>query len=113
MARTILFKFGEQSFTALLHETPVADAIWDSLPFQSTFNTWGDEIYFDCGVAIDPENAQPTVNVGDVAYWPPGQAICLFWGPTPTSGPDEIRPASPVAVFGAVVGDPRALAKVR
>lgn len=61
-----------------------------------------------------PENPVETVAMGDIAYWPPGQALCLFFGPTPASrGPTEIRPASAVTPVGRILGDPKLFAKVR
>jgi hypothetical protein len=96
-------------FAASLDDTPVSDAVWSALPIEAEFHTWGDEIYFDCGVAVAPRVTRDTVEAGDVGYWPPGRAICLFYGPTPVSAPGEIRPASPVAVFGRLEGDPTAL----
>jgi len=113
MGRSIRFEIGGDSFTAVLDSSRVADALWDALPLETRFSTWGDEIYFDTGVAVEPETEQETVALGDVGYWPPGRALCLFYGPTPMSGPGEIRPASPVGVFGKLEGDPRALKAVR
>ena len=113
MSRRIDFQFGDQRFTATLLETPVADAIWNALPLETAFSTWGDEIYFDTGVTVDPDEDHETVELGDVGYWPPGRALCLFYGPTPMSGPGEIRPASPVAVFGRLEGAPKLLKRVR
>jgi hypothetical protein len=52
------------------------------------------------------------VSIGDLGYWPDGNAFCIFFGPTPVSKGDEIRPASPVTVFGKVTGDAEALKKV-
>jgi len=46
------------------------------------------------------ESARAEVAVGDLAYWPPGQALCLFFGPTPASVGDEPRAASPANVVG-------------
>lgn len=111
--RRICFEVGGDRFTAALHDTPVADALWKALPIEASFGTWGDEIYFDTGVELEPEATQATVALGDVGYWPPGRALCLFYGPTPMSSPGEIRPASPVAVFGRLEGDPAALKQVR
>ena len=59
------------------------------------------------------EDAREVVEYGDVGYWPPGQALCLFFGPTPASRGDEIRPASPVNVVGRMEGDPSVLKRVR
>jgi len=80
-------------------------AILDNLPIESTALRWGDEIYFETNIDIDLENPQETVRKGDVAYWPPGKAICIFFGPTPISSGDEIRPASPVNVWGKILGE--------
>lgn len=91
----------------------MADAIWDALPIEVAYSTWGDEIYFDTGVKVSPGPSKPIVNLGDIGYWPPGQAMCLFYGATPMSSLGEIRPASPVAVFGRLEGDPKALKRVR
>ena len=88
-------------------------AIWDALPFETRANTWGDEIYFSIPVKLSAENAQSTVELGDLGYWPPGQGFCIFFGPTPISRGGEIRPANPVNVFGKVKGDPKILKKVR
>ena len=98
--------------TAELHDTPTADLVWDALPITASGSTWGDEIYFRTPVSAEEQDAVPTVEMGAVAYWPPGQAICLFFGPTPMSVGDEIRPASPVNVFGRIEGDPTVLKAV-
>jgi len=90
-----------------------AKAIWDALPFETRANTWGDEIYFSIPVKLGAEKALPTVELGDIGYWPPGQGFCIFFGPTPISHEGEIRPANPVNVFGKVKGDPKLLMKVR
>jgi len=85
-----------------------------ALPIESVAYRWGDEVYFSTPVKVDEENAVETVEKGTIAYWPPGQALCIFWGPTPASrSPDEIRPASPVNVVGRILGDPTVFSKVR
>ena len=89
------------------------EAVWKALPFETRANTWGDEIYFSIPVRLDEENAQETVALGDIGYWPPGQGFCIFFGPTPISRGDEIRPADPVNVFGKAKGDPKVFKKVR
>jgi len=90
-----------------------AKAIWEALPFETRANTWGDEIYFSIPVILPNENAQETVEVGDLGYWPPGHGFCIFFGPTPISRRGEIRPADPVNVFGKVSGDPKVFKKVK
>lgn len=90
-----------------------AQAVWASLPIEAAANTWGEEIYFAIPVRVGEEKPQETVELGDLGYWPPGNAFCIFFGPTPASRGAEIRPASPVNVFGKVVGDPKVFKKVR
>ena len=70
---------------------------------------WGDEIYFDVGVDLPEEDPAEEVTVGDVAYWGPGSALCLFYGPTPASTGAAPRAASPVTVIGRLQGDPGSL----
>ena len=89
-----------------------ARAIWDALPLEAKANTWGDEIYFSIPVEVGAENPREVVGMGDLGYWPPGSAFCIFFGPTPMSRGDEIRPASPVNVFGRVEGDARVFKSV-
>ena len=76
-------------------------------------STWGDEIYFGIPVKVAAESPQETVAMGDLAYWPPGSAFCIFFGPTPASRGQEIRPASEVDVFGRIDGDATVFKKVR
>ena len=110
--RRIKVTAGSVVVTAELYDTQTADLVWDALPITASGSTWGDEIYFRTPVSAEEQDAVPTVEMGAVAYWPPGQAICLFFGPTPMSVGDEIRPASPVNVFGRIVGDATVLKAV-
>lgn len=89
------------------------DAIWNALPIEARANRWGEEIYFSTGVKIGEENSQEVVQLGEIGYWPPGKAFCIFFGRTPASTDDKPRAASPVNVFGKVIGDLSALKKVR
>jgi len=76
----------------------------DNLPFTVDLNVWGDEIYTSSSpINIPEENAKTPVSLNDVAYWPTGKAICLFYGPTPISKNDEITPASPVNIIGKII----------
>jgi hypothetical protein len=98
----------------LSDENPItARALWDALPIEARANTWGDEIYFSIPVEAEAENPKEVVEMGDLGYWPPGSAFCIFFGPTPASRGDEIRPASPVNVIGRIDGDPLVFRKVR
>jgi hypothetical protein len=112
MIRRIEIVAGEVTVDAELNQTETAQAVWDELPIQGVANTWGDEIYFSTPIALGLEAGQEVVEMGDLGYWPPGKAICLFFGPTPASRHDQIRPASPVTVFGRVVGDATVLRAV-
>jgi hypothetical protein len=111
--RKIRITAGRVSAEAMLNGSKTAEAIWDALPFSIPSETWGDEIYFGIPVKAKPEDARAVVNLGDLGYWPPGSAFCIFFGPTPASRGDEIRPASPVNVLGRVLGDPTVFKSVR
>jgi len=104
---------GTVSAEARLNDSRTARVIWDALPIEAKAQTWGDEIYFGIGVNEGEDGAQAVVELGDLAYWPPGQAFCIFFGPTPASRGEEIRPASPVNVVGRLADDPRAFKRVR
>jgi len=111
--RQIEISAGDVVVTAVLNGTDTADELWAALPITGRAQTWGDEIYFSIPVSAEEEaDAQETVEMGAVAYWPPGSALCLFWGPTPMSAPGEIRPASAVNVMGQIDGDPTVLGGV-
>ena len=76
----------------------------EKLPFTVDLNVWGDEIYSSKSPINQPEeNAKSPVELNDVAYWPTGKAICLFYGPTPIGEPGEITPASPVNIIGKII----------
>lgn len=111
--RRILIRAGQLQVSAELNDSHTAEAIWQSLPLSAVGNTWGDEIYFAIPVRLDEEDARAVVTLGDLGYWPPGHAFCMFFGPTPASRGKEIRPASPVNVFGHIVGDPTVLKQVQ
>ena len=111
--RAIRITAGTVSAQARLNDSRTARAIWDALPIEAKAQTWGDEIYFAIGVREAEDSAQAVVEMGDLGYWPPGQAFCIFFGPTPASRGDEIRLASPVNVVGRVAGDAAAFNRVR
>jgi len=114
MERSIKITAGAVELYGVLHASATADAIWNALPLSSTAQTWGDEIYFDVPVRANlDDTAREVVDKGDLGYWPSGPAFCIFFGPTPMSRGEEIRPASAVNVFGKVAGDLSVLKKVR
>jgi len=87
-----------------LQDTDCAKALYEACPFEAVVHRWGEEIYFETPVTADlDETAVEVVKKGDVGYWPSGQALCLFFGPTPISEPGEIRPASAVNIVGQIL----------
>lgn len=95
---------GEQDIAATwTDENPeTRAAIADALSLSGDATRWGDELYLSIPVDVGPENAREAVPVGAVAYWPGGDALCLFWGPTPASQGDEPRAAAPVTVVAEI-----------
>ena len=96
---------GAAASYAILNETKVAAAVWAALPLDFRVQRWGDELYGSVPLALPQEAPQEVVEVGDLAWWPPGHAVCLFFGPTPASVGQEPRAASDVTVFGRIEGD--------
>jgi hypothetical protein len=113
MEKKIKIRAGNVETEAVLNDSPTAKNIWEVLPIEAKANTWGDEIYFAIPVKAPlEETAQELVQVGDLGYWPSGNAFCIFFGPTPMSRGSEVRPASAVNVIGRVSGDARVFKKV-
>lgn len=73
----------------------IAEAIWQALPFEAAANLWGEEVYFDILLELKDENPSPTAVAGDICYWSPGPAFCIFFGKT--------QPYSAVNHIGKVV----------
>ena len=89
-----------------LDNTTTGQKVAEALPIRASFSIWGDEIYFTIPVEADlDETARKEVDLGDLGYWPTGNAFCIFFGPTPMSTPGKIIPASAVNIIGRVVGD--------
>jgi hypothetical protein len=90
-------------------------SLLEKLPFSVSVNLWGEEIYTDeTPIKMDLENPKPLVQLNDVAYWPTGKAICLFYGQTPIGKKDEIKPYSPVNIIGKITNPKKnILSKIR
>ena len=87
-------------------------SILDSLPFSVNAHVWGEEIYTDeSPISQSEENAKSLVDLNDVAYWPSGKAICLFFGPTPIGKKGEIKPYSPVNIIGKIINADKSVIK--
>ena len=113
MEKRITISAGRVQVRAELNDTQTAQAIWEALPIAVRGSTWGDEIYFTIPVKQPTERGQEVVEHGDLGYWEPGSAFCIFFGPTPMSRGDEIRPASPVTVVGRCLDDANLFRSVR
>ncbi|MEC9258217.1 MAG: cyclophilin-like fold protein [Candidatus Poribacteria bacterium] len=106
MMRKILITISNLSVSAELNNSVSADKIWEALPLSGSVNVWGDEIYFEIPVSLkEVSDAQQEVEVGTLAYWPPGSALCVFFGKTPVSTSDKPKAYSPVNILGLVDGD--------
>ena len=104
--RKVKMTMGDLVLEAEVLDTPTADAIWGALPIEGSANTWGDEVYFSTPVSADQEpEARDVMEPGDIAYWPPGSAIAIAYGPTPVSQGSELRLASPSNVRARALGD--------
>jgi len=110
--RKIKILVGEIQREAELNDSPMAHSFWEALPIKGKANRWGDEIYFRIPVKPSTGKKVSVVEEGDIAFWPPGNAFCLFFGPTPVSTENEIRPASEVIILGKVKGDLEPFRKV-
>jgi hypothetical protein len=112
--QTIKITLKEQTFTAALEDTPTAQKLWDALPIEGQANLWGEEIYFEIplSAAQEPE-ARQEVPPGTIAFWPAGNAFCIFFGPTPVSRGDMPRAYSPVNMLGKITEDLTPLKDVR
>lgn len=112
--RKLKLTIGTVVLEAELKDTTTADALLRAAPFDSTANTWGDEVYFSTPVSVGEEpEARTIMQPGELAFWPPGNAIAIGFGPTPASRGNEIRLASPCNVWGAALGDVKQLKAIR
>ncbi|KPQ43981.1 MAG: hypothetical protein MPEBLZ_01449 [Candidatus Methanoperedens nitroreducens] len=98
---------------AELNNTKTASAVSEALPFESIAHRWGEEVYFEIPLEFETEDGKEVLEVGDIAYWPPGKSMCIFFGPTPSSKNDEVRAYSPVTVFGRIIEDARIFRNVK
>lgn len=97
-----------------LNNSESARKIHEALPLTGKVMTWGEEIYFSIPLSLPlSEDARAEVEVGEIGYWPPGRAICIFFGLTPASEGEQIKAASPVNIIGYIEGDLKQLKKVK
>ncbi len=104
--KKIIIQTEKAKIEAELNDSPSSERIWEALPIEGRGNRWGDEIYFSIPVKISSESgAHEDVDVGELGYWPPGNAFCIFFGPTPISSSERPRAYSPVNILGRVTGE--------
>ena len=102
------------SLDAELFDTSCANAIAGILPIETAPNEWGDEFYFEIAVKKQlDETATTKVKAGDIGFWPPGNALAIFFGPTPMSSGADPVPASAVNLVGKIKGDATGLKKAK
>jgi hypothetical protein len=106
MPQKIEIVAGTVRVEAQLNDGPTAKSIAGALPIKARAQRWGGEIYFPIPVTAELEkDSRDVLEDGELAYWPPGRAFCIFFGPTPASESDEIRAASQVNIVGRMKGD--------
>jgi hypothetical protein len=114
MGTTITITIEGQALSAELNDSPAALQLAAALPLEAGMSRWGEEYYGDCGLSIpEDRSARELMEVGEIAYWPPGRALCLFFGPTPASSDERPRAASPVLPLGRLAGGAAALSVLR
>ena len=111
--KKVLIEVGAIELNAELNDSETAQAICNILPVSGLANVWGNEIYFSIPLHLDQaSDAKQEVDVGDLGFWPVGDAFCIFFGPTPASSDAQPRAASPVNIFGHVLDDATQLKKI-
>jgi len=115
MTRNVEITINEHKIQASLLDTPTADAVFAQLPFESTAQTWGDEVYFSTPVSNQKleQDAKDVVQMGELAFWVEGNCIAIGFGPTPISQGDEIRLAARTNIWAHTEYDLRALKNVQ
>jgi len=110
MAKRIRIKINGNECIAVLNQNRSALQFYEKLPMSISMTRWGDEYYGDCGITFDLEDdARTEMDIGELALWPQGNALCIFFGPTPASVGKEPRAVAPVNPIGKIEGSCRFL----
>ena len=91
---------GGVDFVVNLNSSSLTEKLLRLLPYETMGETWGKEVYFPIDLSVENPAPVTEVKVGDIAYWPDGPDICLFFGPTPKSTGEAPVVASAVTVIG-------------
>ncbi len=106
MGRKIEIEINGRRIPAELNDSATAKLFADTLPATITLSRWGGEYYGGCSVETSgADDAREIMEVGEIAYWAPGRALCIFFGSTPASTDARPRAASPVNPMGKITGD--------
>ena len=105
MSKEIEIVFNDNIIEATLNDTKTAKKLLKILPVKSEINLWGNEIYFEIPMEADLENGKELMDIGNIAFWPSGNAFCIFFGPTPAGDGTQPRAISPVTVIGKITGE--------
>lgn len=108
----ILMRTRYERWEIELNDTVTAWKIFESLPLEREINVWGGELFFDVPVSSDLENGKKVLDEGEVAFWPEGNAFCVFFGRTPVSTTSRPEAYSAVTPVGRVLGNITALAEL-
>ncbi len=112
--KKLILRIGPISLVAELLDTPTAKEILKHVPFTSSVNTWGDEVYFDTPISVSKEtDAKDIVEAGELAFWVEGSCIAIGFGPTPISHGNEIRLAAKTNIWGLSLTDVKLLTKAK
>jgi hypothetical protein len=109
----IVFKAKNMGFYVKFNDSPAAQEVLRHLPLDGIVRRWGDEIYFETNISVPADGQTLEVKVGDVAYWPEGKCLCVFFGPTQASQADKPVPASPVVIIGNTMATPGELREIK
>jgi hypothetical protein len=113
MPAPVIIKIGDSELKAELNDSPSSEKLKALLPLEFSMSRWGDEFYGDCGIKTElSQDARDVMEIGELAVWPTGRALCIFFGPTPASEGDEPRAVSPVNPVGKLMSDTEHLKKL-
>jgi len=104
--RLVAEGFGEAEGELIRFQSPMTvDNLAKALPFEGRAARWKEEIYFETPVRLGVEKAKSNVDVGTIAYWPMGSALCVFYGAT--------QPYSPVNLVGKITSNLELFARLK